>query len=1067
MSSADCRTDQRRGAVRAARLHGVDEVEASDDGRTLVVTFLGKAPNHLSHHHIRIEGGRRIRDIRALAVEIVREDDPELDDRMFVTLDKAGDTSPYRLRVVETDAFGRPGTQPRRGFDVRYAAAEFTFAQGGPSPYDCGEDEEDCAPCYARHPVIDYTARDYDSLRRLILDRMSLTAPGWVERHAPDVGTALVELLAYTGDQLSYHQDAVATEAYLATARRRVSVRRHVRLIDYAMHDGCNARTVAALQTDCQLTLPKGEFRFAAIDVSRLGPQERPDFGTVVADEDLDALADLPVGLEVFEPLNPAADLALRPEHNEIRFWTWGEEECVLPRGATSATLMDTPKRGLKLRPGDLLVLEEVLGPRTGTPAGADPTHRQVVRLASVTRGEDELYEQPVLEVTWSQGDALTFPLCLSARGGLDCALITDVSVARGNAVLVDHGRSLTFCNGAPERFAVPPAPAELRPCGPAAFGCSDERTQGSPAGEAVHALLDQTRRGRPMTPDQVRELEPLLGAAAVARSGISVVLAPGTTVEERVQPSTAEAQATALETLLAQSTYPAIAPRFRPLLRHTPVTQATPYPDPARVAAGQAARLAAIPTRLRERIEQLWRRAEEGEPPTEGEVDELTVVFGARTIQRLRIDEHPGRALRELYDRRTRLLAGKLRRLEVLTARAHAGTVLNRYVAWEIAQSWGERYAAELEPGDPVLSGPAADALRQDPRTALPAVRAQAGDGVWTPRRDLLADGPRGHHVVGEVEDDGRLALRFGDGKHGAPPPPGATLEVAYRVGNGASGNVGAEAINHLVVCRGSDDNGRGTRSRRAAFEAVTAVRNPLPAVGGTEPEAVDEVRRLAPLAPHRQLRRAITPGDYAALAAQVPGVRRAAAELRWTGSGQEMHVAVEAVQRPGATVAGGPAGAADFPEPGEALLQAVEHNLLPYRRIGHELVVRPALQVPVDLALSVCADPAHQLGHVLAEVRRVLGNRRLPDGRLGFFHPDALTFGEPVRVSRLVAAVAAVPGVLSTKVTRLRRLFRTDQGELAAGFLPVGALEVAACDNDSARPENGRLTIEIGGGR
>ncbi|MGW0211047.1 hypothetical protein ACWDZ8_36605, partial [Streptomyces sp. NPDC003233] len=100
-------------------------------------------------------------------------------------------------------------------------------------------------------------------------------------------------------------------------------------------------------------------------------------------------------------------------------------------------------------------------------------------------------------------------------------------------------------------------------------------------------------------------------------------------------------------------------------------------------------------------------------------------------------------------------------------------------------------------------------------------------------------------------------------------------------------------------------------------------------------------------------------------------------------------------------------------------------------------------------------------------AELRRVLGNRRLPDGRLGFFHPDALTFGDPVRVSRLVAAAAAVPGVLSAKVTRLRRLFRTDQGELAAGVLPVGALEVAVCDNDPARPENGRLSIEIGGGR
>ena len=59
----------------------------------------------------------------------------------------------------------------------------------------------------------------------------------------PDLGTALVELLAYAADHLSYQQDAVANEAYLETARRRVSVRRHARLVDYRMHDGASART--------------------------------------------------------------------------------------------------------------------------------------------------------------------------------------------------------------------------------------------------------------------------------------------------------------------------------------------------------------------------------------------------------------------------------------------------------------------------------------------------------------------------------------------------------------------------------------------------------------------------------------------------------------------------------------------------------------------------------------------------------------------------------------------------------------------------------------------------------
>mgnify|MGYP006144425583 CR=1 FL=1 len=38
-----------------------------------------------------------------------------------------------------------------------------------------------------------------------------------------DAGVMLVELIAYAADNLSYRQDAVATEAYLATARRRVA----------------------------------------------------------------------------------------------------------------------------------------------------------------------------------------------------------------------------------------------------------------------------------------------------------------------------------------------------------------------------------------------------------------------------------------------------------------------------------------------------------------------------------------------------------------------------------------------------------------------------------------------------------------------------------------------------------------------------------------------------------------------------------------------------------------------------------------------------------------------------
>ena len=95
---------------------------------------------------------------------------------------------------------------------------------------------------------IDYLAKDYASFRRLMLDRLSAAGAGLARAQPRRLGVALVELLAYVGDHLSYQQDAVATEAYLGTARRRVSVRRHARLVDYRMHDGCNARAWVQLQ---------------------------------------------------------------------------------------------------------------------------------------------------------------------------------------------------------------------------------------------------------------------------------------------------------------------------------------------------------------------------------------------------------------------------------------------------------------------------------------------------------------------------------------------------------------------------------------------------------------------------------------------------------------------------------------------------------------------------------------------------------------------------------------------------------------------------------------------------
>ncbi|MFE7385385.1 putative baseplate assembly protein [Streptomyces zhihengii] len=1047
----------RRGAVRGAGLGGVDAVEAGDDGLTLTVTFLGKAPHGLGPENIRIDGGRRVSGIAAVEVAVEREEDPELDDRLLVTLDRTGDGGPYRLSVVDTDPYGRPGTEPWPGFDQRYFSAPFVFASERPAAFDPGGPRPAPASVPPPSPLTDYTPRDYESVRRLILDRLALTTPGWTERNPADLGVTLVELLAYTADRISYQQDAVATEAYLDTARRRVSVRRHVRLIDYPMHDGVNARAFVTVEVARELTLVPGTFRFAAVDVARLGPRDRPEIGAVIDDGDLAVLGERGT-VEVFEPVAADDPLVLRPAHNTIRFWTWGGEVCALPAGAVSATLRDEwadeecDRRSLELAPGDLLVIEEVRGPRSGTPGDADPAHRRAVRLTSVTPGVDRLCGQPVLEVTWAREDAPDFRVCLTARAGLDCEPVEDVSVVRGNVALVDHGRSLTFGGREPETVTVPPGPAVLGSCDPA--GCQDGDGGNAVAG-LIGLRLDRAGHGKALTAAQVRELFEVVGEDAVARAGIGLELAGRR--REKVVPGTAYEQAGALRTLLAQTVYPGIAPRLRPVLGRSPVVQSVPFPLSAHVSAGQAALLAAVPGRVRGRLVELWRSARDGDGLSEAETAELTLLFGLRVLERFELRRRPVEALRELLHRSERLLAPKLRRLAVLTARARAGAVLDGSVAWEIARTWGPAHAVGLHPDEPSLRGPAA-AVRQDPREALPAVRAVDGGEVFVPRRDLLASGPRDRHLVGELEDDGRLALRFGDGRHGARPRPGARLELHYRIGGGTAGNVGAEAIGHLVLCRDA-----------VAVDAgdpvpVAGVRNPLPAVGGTGPEPLEQVRRLAPLELRRTRLRAVTAEDYAELAAALPGVQRAAAEIRWTGSAQEAHVAVDAL------------GDAD---PTPELLDSVAYALERFRRIGHELVVGPARAVPLDVALRVCAAPGHQHGRILAELYAVLGGRRLPDGRLGFFHPDALTFGEPVRLSRLVAAAASVQGVTDVRVVRLRRLHAgghaadrhgpgawDEDSAFEEGLLRTGPLEIARLDNDPDRPGNGRLSIEIGGG-
>ena len=307
-------------------------------------------------------------------------------------------------------------------------------------------------------------AKDYASFRQLLLDLLPQLNPRFVERNPADLGIALIELLAYTGDRLSYFQDAVANEAYLETARHRISVRRHARLVDYRMHDGTNAQAVvhAAVKegTPGDHELP-ARAKVVTRIVAPLRGDERPPGAVLDWDQvTTERLFTDPAlaGAAVFETLRT---VQCREANNEITVHTWGNEECRLPQGATEAWLFSTPGGTNAVRPalhkGDLLLLEEVRGIDTGIPGDADPAHRQVVELVEEPDEEtDELFSDalldgelqirgagddplPLLHVRWGREDALRFPLWLS-RDDPDRGLLRGLSVARGNVAPADHG---------------------------------------------------------------------------------------------------------------------------------------------------------------------------------------------------------------------------------------------------------------------------------------------------------------------------------------------------------------------------------------------------------------------------------------------------------------------------------------------------------------------------------------------------------------------------------------------------------------------------------------------------
>jgi hypothetical protein len=217
-------------------------------------------------------------------------------------------------------------------------------------------------------------------------------------------------------------------------------------------------------------------------------------------------------------------------------------------------------------------------------------------------------------------------------------------------------------------------------------------------------------------------------------------------------------------------------------------------------------------------------------------------------------------------------------------------------------------------------------------------------------------------------------------------------------------------------------------------------------------DPESAAQIKRLAPAAFHAEQFRAVTEDDYARAAEKHPRVAKTVATFRWTGSWHTVFLTID------------PFGTTEV---SVELEQSVRTWVTRYTLAGYDLEIDPPVYVPLDLEIHVCAKRNHFRADVEEALLMALSDQVLPDGTLGFFHPDHFTFGQPLSLSRLYAAVEAVEGVDSAVVTRFQRWGKAANQELEKAEIPMGRLEILRLDNDPSFPEHGLLRLNVRGGK
>ena len=108
-------------------------------------------------------------------------------------------------------------------------------------------------------PQIDYTSRDYASIREDLIDLIQYFAPEWTNRDPADFGITILEAFAFMGDNLHYYIDRAANEGFITTSSQRDNVLQLARLLGYQATDNTASKVTLTFQNSLTetITVPK------------------------------------------------------------------------------------------------------------------------------------------------------------------------------------------------------------------------------------------------------------------------------------------------------------------------------------------------------------------------------------------------------------------------------------------------------------------------------------------------------------------------------------------------------------------------------------------------------------------------------------------------------------------------------------------------------------------------------------------------------------------------------------------------------------------------------------------